>query len=92
MKKLMFVASAAALWGCATPTSEVVALPDGHHKVTRQASSAGLSTNSLRASATQAATDFCAKAGKPLRVTDTKETRAGLLGGASGVEVVFRCG
>ncbi len=84
-------AFALALAGCATPTTGVVPLADGLHRITHQGNSAGVSTNSLRARATQEAADYCAKAGKPLRVIDTQERQARPFGGWPEAEVLFKC-
>lgn len=93
MKRLIpVVLGLAALGGCAaTSSSGIEGLPDGLHKVTQRGASEGISTNALRAQATQEAADFCAQTRKPLRVTDTRELPA-RMGGRPGVEVWFKCG
>lgn len=91
--RLPHVATLAALLltACATPTTGVVPLSDGLHKVTHQGSGGWVRTETLKAAAIQEADAYCAKAGKKVRVIDVKQTEARPLGGWPEAEVLFRC-
>lgn len=89
--KISLLAALVVLAGCATPTTGVVPLADGLRRITHQGNSAGVSTNSLRARATQEAADYCGGTGKSLRVIDTTERQARPFGSWPEAEVLFRC-
>ncbi len=82
---------AASTLACATPTTGVVPLSDGLAKVTRQGSSALVSTASLKTAAIQEATSSCESKQKTIRVIDVKETQARAGGGWPEAEVLFKC-
>lgn len=82
---------AALLTGCATPTSGVVPLSDGLHKIAHQGGHAWVTTEALKNEAVKEADGYCGKAGKKVRVIDTKHTPARPFGGWPEAEVLFRC-
>lgn len=84
-------AIAGLLIGCATPTTGIVPLSDGLHKVTHQGSHAGVTTERLKAAAVQEADAYCARSSKKVRLIDTKHTAARVFGGWPEAEVLFRC-
>lgn len=77
------------LCGCAVPSTGVVALSDGLNKVTRQGSSASVTTASLKTDAIVEANNGCAP--KRARVIDVKETQAKPFGGWPEAEVLYKC-
>ena len=87
------IATAALLLaGCATPSTGVVGLSDGMHKVTRS-TSAGVfyDAQRLKAEAVQEATDFCTKSGKKYGLVLITQRPPRPLGGWPEAEVLFRC-
>jgi hypothetical protein len=85
------LAAVLALAGCATPTTGIVRLSDGLHKVAHQGGAAWVSTASLKTAAISEAGAFCRASGKAVRVVDVKETQARPLGGWPESEVLFKC-
>jgi len=92
MRPLTLLPAAILLVACATPTTGVVPLADGIHKVTRS-TNAGVfyDAQQLKAEAVQEATDFCTKAGKQYRLVDITQRPPRPLGGWPEAEVLFRC-
>lgn len=90
MRKALFVL-AALLSGCATPTTGVIQRGEGLMTVTRQGSSAFVSTESLKADATIEANEYCNRQGMAATVIHTKEIQAGAFGRWPESEILFRC-
>jgi hypothetical protein len=89
--KIIILICAAVLTGCAVPTTGVVPKGNGLHTVARQGAGAWVSTDSLKAAATQEAQAFCLQTGKTVQVIHTKEIQAGPLGRWPESEVLFSC-
>lgn len=87
--RLPVLIAAAALAGCAVPTTGVVPLSDGLKKVTHQGGSFMVPTSTLKTRAVAEANESCAP--KVARVIDVKETQAKPMGGWPEAEVLFRC-
>ena len=77
--------------GCAVPTAGVVPRGEGLYTVTRQGSSALVSTDSLKAAALQEADGYCKTSGKGAKLVHSKEIPAGPFGRWPESEVLFRC-
>lgn len=91
MKLIFATVGLVALSGCATPTSGVVPLSDGLHKITHQGSGGWVRTEQLKAAAIQEADGYCARGQKKVRVIDVTQREARPLGGWPEAEVLFRC-
>lgn len=81
----------AALTGCAVPTTGVVPLSEGLHKVTHQGSGFWVATANLKTAAVGEAGTYCRGSGKQARVIDVKETQARPMGGWPEAEALFKC-
>lgn len=79
-----------ALAGCATPTTGVVPLSDGLHKVTHEGAGAWVRTETLKVAAIREATEFCQRTSKAARVIDVRQREARPLQFPE-AEVLFRC-
>lgn len=90
MKRLFFPL-AALLAGCAVPTTGVVPRGDDMFTVTRQGSSAWVSTDSLKTAALQEADQYCTTKGKRMKFMYNKDIPAGPLGRWPESEVLFKC-
>lgn len=84
-------AAAAALAGCAVPTTGVVPRNDGMYTVTRQGEGFWVQPLQLTGMALQDAEQHCIKAGRKVNVLHTKEIPAGPLGRWPESEVLFKC-
>lgn len=73
------------------PTTGVVPLSDGLHKVAHQGSGAWVTTASLKTAAVNEANGYCKSSRKQARVIDVKETQARAMGGWPEAEVLFKC-
>lgn len=92
MRTLSIAAIGAVLLaGCAVPTTGVVPRGDDMFTVTRQGSSAWVSTDSLKTAALQEADMFCNSRGKRMKFMYNKDIPAGPLGRWPESEVLFRC-
>lgn len=91
MKYVAVIIAAAALSGCATPTTGAVPRGDGMYTVTRQGEGFWVTTDQLKAAATQEAQAVCNRDKKTLKVIHTKETQAGAFGRWPESEVLFKC-
>ncbi len=91
MKLVLAAIALVALAGCATPTSGVVPLSEGLHKITHQGSGAWVRTEQLKTAAIQEADGYCARDRKRVRVIDVTQREARPLGGWPEAEVLFRC-
>ncbi len=80
-----------ALAGCAVPTTGVVPRGDDMFTVTRQGSSAWVSTDSLKTAALQEADAFCVSRSKRMKFIYNKDIPAGPLGRWPESEVLFKC-
>lgn len=89
--RVLSISLCLALFGCATPTSGVVSLSDGLHKITHQGSSGLVRTDQLKTAAIQEADSFCSRERKRVRVIDVTQREARPLGGWPEAEVLFRC-
>ena len=86
-----FIAAAVVVAGCATPTSGVVPLSDGLHKITHQGSSGFVRVDQLKTAAIQEADSYCSRDRKRVRVVDVTQREARPLGGWPEAEILFRC-
>lgn len=91
MKMMFSVAVLAALTACAVPTTGVIPRGDDTYTVTRQGSSALVTTDSLKTAALQEADAFCTGKGKKFKYMYNKDIPAGALGRWPESEVLFRC-
>lgn len=85
------VIAVAFLSGCATPTTGAVTRGDGMYTVTRQGEGFWVTTDQLKAAATQEAQAVCDRDKKTFKVIHTKEIQAGALGRWPESEVLFKC-
>ena len=92
MNKTPFAALLAlALTACAIPTTGIVPLSDGLHKVAHQGNGSWVRTETLKAAAIQEADGYCRKDNRRARVIDVKQSEARPLGGWPEAEVLFKC-
>lgn len=91
MHRCYLIAICASLAGCAVPTTGVVPLSDGLHKVAHQGNGAWVTTSSLKTAAISEAGAYCKASGKQARVIDVKETQARPMGGWPEAEALFKC-
>lgn len=91
MKYFAVMIAAATISGCATPTTGAVPRGDGMYTVTRQGEGFWVTTDQLRAAATQEAQAVCDRNKKALKVIHTKEIQAGAFGRWPESEVLFKC-
>ncbi|WP_326538481.1 hypothetical protein [Pseudorhodoferax sp.] len=91
MRALCLATASALLSGCAVPTTGVVPLSDGLHKVAYQGSGFWVTTASLKTAAVGEAGAYCKAAGKQARVIDAKEAQAKPRGGLPEAEALFKC-
>ena len=91
MQKTALLILVLTLTACAVPSSGVVQRGDDMYTVAHQGDSAWVSTDSLKAAATQEANAFCVGKGKQLKVVYSKEIPAGALGRWPESEVLFKC-
>lgn len=89
--RILFIASCLGLFGCATPTSGVVPLSDGLHKITHQGNSGLVRTEQLKTAAIQEADGYCSRERRRVRVIDVTQREARPLGGWPEAEVLFKC-
>lgn len=89
--KSLYLFSVLAVAGCATPTSGVVPLSDGLHKITHQGGSGLVRTDQLKTAAIQEADGYCSRSRKRVRVVDVTQREARPLGGWPEAEVLFKC-
>jgi hypothetical protein len=89
--RTFLIAASLLLAGCATPTSGVVPLSDGLHKITHQGSSAFVRLDQLKTAAIQEADGYCGRERKRVRVVDVTQREARPLGGWPEAEVLFKC-
>ena len=90
MRKLLAIALLP-LAGCAVPTTGVVPRGDDMFTVTRQGSSAWVTTESLKVAALQEADAYCASKGKKMKFMYNKDIPAGPLVRWPESEVLFKC-
>lgn len=91
MRVFCLIAIYVTLTGCAVPTTGVVPLSDGLHKVTHQGNGFWAATANLKTAAVGEAGNYCRSTGKQVRVIDVKETQARPMGGWPEAEVLFKC-
>lgn len=91
MRAFYVLAASTLIAACATPTSGVVPLSEGLHKITHQGNGGWVRTEQLKTSAIQEADAYCARDRKRVRVVDVAQREARPLGGWPEAEVLFRC-
>lgn len=91
MRKLIGLAAALALTGCAVPTTGVIPMSEGMYTVTRQGDGFWVQPLQLTAQASQEADAYCGRTKKTAKVIHTKEIPAGAFGRWPESEVMFRC-
>jgi len=93
MKRNVFLIGciAAALAGCATPTTGVVPRGNDMFTVTRQGNGAWVTTASLKVAALQEAEAYCTSRGKKFKFVYNKDIPAGAFGRWPESEVLFQC-
>lgn len=87
----LLITAACLIAGCAVPTTGVVPLSDGLHKITHQGSSGLVRTEQLKAAAVQEADSYCARDRRRMRVIDVTQREARPMGGWPEAEVLFKC-
>lgn len=86
------IAVVVVLAGCAAPTTGVLPLADGLHKVTRSTNAGAFyDAQQLKAEAVSEAAEFCTKGGKRYRLVDITQRPPKPFGGWPETEVLFRC-
>lgn len=91
MRMVLALGTAAALMGCAVPTTGVVPQNNGLMTITRQGEGFWVLPGTLTAKARQDAEEHCKSSGKTLHVVHVKEIPAGALGRWPESEVLFKC-
>lgn len=91
MRRSAAILAAAALAGCAVPTTGVVPQNEGMYTITRQGNGFWVTTESLKTAAVKEAADFCTAKGAQLKVIHSKDIPAGALGRWPESEILFQC-